>query len=314
MVLVAMAGVFLQRTLHVFLFAAHHWAQRPTHSKLPVPNPQSKSRSPTHTLSQLALSWVLISLTMFFGLATESWSRPAERDADGYRGWVGDPPRSERLMALTLKKRAFRGRNYVHRPDGQIRYDYEQTVSSLSSSERYELENQYVPPRPEPLTYDERGELRKYASKYTSSWVKRMAPHVVGWFPYVACWVVYFNFFLDNLNDLKIQDEELFDRVPDFVPWAVGATALWFTSFTFVQVSTVFSTTLTTVPRTPTPCSHTLFFAVALSVHFTRSLLEDRALVLCPEPWREVNARRSSLRQRAHVRVLRRGPERHSGE
>lgn len=62
-----------------------------------------------------------------------------------------------------------------------------------------------------------------------------MIPHALGWFPYVAVWVVYFNHFLGQLNDLRVSDEDLFNRVPDFVPWAVGGTCLWFTSFTFVQ-------------------------------------------------------------------------------
>lgn len=77
-----------------------------------------------------------------------------------------------------------------------------------------------------------------------------MIPHFIGWWPYTAAWVVFFNFFLAQLNDLRREDEALFERIPDFVPYAVGGTCLFFTSFTFVQVSPL--PTLT-VRRPPTP-------------------------------------------------------------
>jgi len=62
-----------------------------------------------------------------------------------------------------------------------------------------------------------------------------MIPHFVGWFPYVACWVVYFTSFFSALEDLRRRDEDLWERVPDFVPYAIIGTGIWFTSFTFVQ-------------------------------------------------------------------------------
>jgi len=62
-----------------------------------------------------------------------------------------------------------------------------------------------------------------------------MIPHFVGWFPYVACWVVYFTTFFSALEDLRRRDEDLWERVPDFVPYAIIGTGIWFTSFTFVQ-------------------------------------------------------------------------------
>jgi len=52
---------------------------------------------------------------------------------------------------------------------------------------------------------------------------------------YVAAWYVFFNHFLTQLNDLRREDEALFDRIPAFVPYAIGGTCLFFTSFTFVQ-------------------------------------------------------------------------------
>ena len=40
--------------------------------------------------STLALSWVLMSMTMLCGLATEAWSRPAEREPGSFRQSTGD--------------------------------------------------------------------------------------------------------------------------------------------------------------------------------------------------------------------------------
>ena len=176
-----------------------------------------------------------MSLTMVCGLATETWSRPAPRDADGYRGWVGDPPRDERIMMLERKRRAYKERNYQLRPEQPTVFPYDGTIQVLSSRERYEYENQPVPPMPSPLTYEERRMLRDYARAYTLNFVYRMIPHTVGWFPYMACWIVYANEFLTSLDDLKKEDEDLYDSIPAWVPYAVFGTFLFFTSFTFVQ-------------------------------------------------------------------------------
>jgi hypothetical protein len=176
-----------------------------------------------------------MALTMVCGLATEGWSRPDKRDADGYRGWVGDPVRSERIMMLERKKRSYARRNYQLRPEHPVTYPYKQTISNLPSFDRHKYYEQEVPPAPPPLTYQERLELRDYARAYTRNFLFRLTPHFAGWVPYVACWYVYFATFINGLNDLRREDEALFDRVPDFVPWAVGATAVWFTSFTFVS-------------------------------------------------------------------------------
>lgn len=185
--------------------------------------------------STLLLSWTLMALTMVCGLATETWSRPDKREADGYRGWVGDPVRTERIMMLERKKRSYRDRNLLLRPEHPVVYPYEQTVNRLPFQQRNEYENQPVPPAPPPLTYMERRELRDYARAYTRNFLFRLIPHWIGWVPYTVCWAVYFTSFITSLNDLRLEDEALFDRVPDFVPWAVGATAVWFTSFAFVQ-------------------------------------------------------------------------------
>ena len=121
---------------------------------------------------------MLIWITMVCGLAQETWSRPAPRDADGYRGWEGDPQRTNNLMTLTQKRRTWKGRHYLKRPEEPVTYPYGQTLDGLGSKERYDYENQYIPAMPEPLTYAERAELRAYANAYTWGYVKRMVPHL----------------------------------------------------------------------------------------------------------------------------------------
>lgn len=167
---------------------------------------------------QITLSWVLMSMVMVCGLATEAWSRPDKRDADGYRGWQNDPVRTPEIMALVAKKRAWASRNHIKRPSGAVSYDYERTLAALSAGERFEYENQHDPPPPVPPTFDERQKLRKYTRAYTRNYLYRMLPHFVGWVPYGVVWYCYFDHFLGQLSDLKQDDEDLFERIPDFVP------------------------------------------------------------------------------------------------
>jgi len=124
----------------------------------------------------LALSWVLMALTMFFGLAQESWSRPAPRDPDGYRGWVGDPPRTNEIMAIEEKRRTHRDRNFVQRPEGPVRYAYNQTIEEANSAQRYNYKNQGDGgPPPAPLEPYEKQLLRAYAMQYTRNYFYRYA-------------------------------------------------------------------------------------------------------------------------------------------
>lgn len=63
----------------------------------------------------------------------------------------------------------------------------------------------------------------------------RMFPHVLGFFPYITCWVVVLNYFIASLEDTRKENQDLWDQVPDFVVPAVFGTMAIFTSFTFVQ-------------------------------------------------------------------------------
>jgi len=62
-----------------------------------------------------------------------------------------------------------------------------------------------------------------------------MIPHTVGWFPYSAAWIVYASEFLNSLSDLKKEDEDLYDTIPVWVPYAVFGTFVFFTLFTLPQ-------------------------------------------------------------------------------
>lgn len=60
----------------------------------------------------------------------------------------------------------------------------------------------------------------------------RMFPHFVGWVPYCAAWFIVISNFFRQIDDLP---DNVRNRIPWFVPWAIYGTALTFTSFAFVQ-------------------------------------------------------------------------------
>ena len=93
-------------------------------------------------------------------------------------------------------------------------------------------------------------------SRRRMNYLVRMIPHVLGIFPYVAMWVIIvssariepsvaraltpaanaqLNNFFVQLDDLRIADEDIYERIPDFVPWAVVGSMVIFSLFTFPQ-------------------------------------------------------------------------------
>lgn len=87
---------------------------------------------------------------------------------------------------------------------------------------------------PDPLTGDvswSDWQTKYFAPKF-KSYTWRMLPHVLGIFPYITCWVLIVNNFVEQINDLP---EELRDRIPAFVIPAVAGSIAIFTLFTFVQ-------------------------------------------------------------------------------
>ena len=217
--------------------------------------------------NNLAMAFILMATTQMFGLLTEIGSRPDKRESDGYRGWVGDPVRSDQIVSLQRKELAYRNRNYVNREEGPRNYSYTQTMAKQDALTRYNWENQRLNDQPPPLTYEEKKVLGEYRMAYRRSFVKRMIPHALGIIPvsfvpkrpplkhpalspiniltftlmcaprkYVTVWIVFLNGFFQQLNDLKQGDDDLFAQVPGWVPVAIVGTVIIFSSFTLVQI------------------------------------------------------------------------------
>ena len=84
---------------------------------------------------------------------------------------------------------------------------------------------------PDPVPWEEFN-TGAFAAKFRSySW--RMFPHFIGWFPYIAAWFIVLGNFFRQIDDLP---DDLQDRIPWFVPWAIYGTAVVFTTFAFVQI------------------------------------------------------------------------------
>ena len=186
----------------------------------------------------LAAAFFLMFSVNMFGLVTEMVSRPAERRIDGSRGWVGDPEETEEILMLRAKKLRFDGRDSTQH---RLIDPYARKLEECDDPrERREYERMLALQRDhqtaQPLTYMEDFTYRRYLRAYRMNYVRRMIPHVIGIFPYVTTWIIFVNYFFTALDDLKVQDEGLFDRVPGWVPIAIGGTVLIFTSFTFPQI------------------------------------------------------------------------------
>lgn len=176
---------------------------------------------------------MLMWCTQMFGLLTELLARPGERGDDGYRGWANDPIRSEAVRAAELRRQEIM--DYPYRVKRHPRLPYHHAKERLSQEERFKFENPVHVPVPDMLSADEQYLLTRYAQSYKLAWAQRMFPHVLGFFPYVSIWVILIRHFLDSLQDVRIENESLWDRIPDFVVPAVFGTLLIFSSFTFVQ-------------------------------------------------------------------------------
>ena len=62
-------------------------------------------------------------------------------------------------------------------------------------------------------------------SRRRMNYVIRMIPHVLSIFPFVAMWVIVLNHFFQFLGDLRVDEtDDIYERVPDFVPMAVIGT------------------------------------------------------------------------------------------
>ena len=72
-----------------------------------------------------------------------------------------------------------------------------------------------------------------YAAKKWRSYSWRVAPHLIGWIPYIGAWYLVLGGFLRQIFDLP---QELRDRIPGFVIPAITGTFVIFSTFSFIQL------------------------------------------------------------------------------
>lgn len=154
----------------------------------------------------LIFIFMLHLVTMLLGMLTELYSRPAILvDKDGNRlfgffdmtRWAGDP----------LTEGAYL---WIHPPEKE--------------TSKEELEIKAIKRR-----------FRRLSDR-RRNWFRRMVPHFVGFVPYLTAWVIVLQNFLQQLEDVRNEDQDLFERIPWFVPLIVFGTFAIFSTFTFVQM------------------------------------------------------------------------------
>lgn len=155
----------------------------------------------------LIFIFMLHLITMLLGMLTELYSRPAILvDKDGIRlfgffdmtRWAGDPLTEEAYLLSN---------------------------SPEKETPKEELEKKAI----------KRRLLR--LSERRKNWFRRMVPHFVGFVPYLTAWVIVLQNFLQQLEDVRNEDQDLFERIPWFVPYIVFGTFAIFSTFTFVQMA-----------------------------------------------------------------------------
>jgi len=66
-----------------------------------------------------------------------------------------------------------------------------------------------------------------------NNYIRRMFPHVIGWFPMVAAWIIICNHLEETKRDLALITDR---KIPDWVDAVIYGTVLIFWSFTAVQI------------------------------------------------------------------------------
>lgn len=84
---------------------------------------------------------------------------------------------------------------------------------------------------PDPVPWDQFNFQRFYDKLTSFCW--RMAPHFIGYFPYVTAWFITLSSFFRQIWDLP---QDLRDRIPWFVAPAIGGTCIIFSLFALVQL------------------------------------------------------------------------------
>lgn len=148
-------------------------------------------------------------ITMLCGLLTEIHSRPAKADGSyNMDKWEGDPPDDP----VPPRERG----------DPLAPSD---TAANASSMEVGAPVNSGAPTNAE--------KQRRYRRLRWNNYVWRMTPHVAGFFPFIAAWVVIVNAFFESIDDLC---QNLKDRIPVFVVPVIFGSVGVFSCFTVVQI------------------------------------------------------------------------------
>ena len=181
--------------------------------------------------NQLAMIFGLHWTTMMLGLLTEAGSRPrlttegpAEEGARRFRYWRDDPLRDAYRVDESMEVLAAR----ISDAPGLLHLWARAAHQLGSDGSRASCPSRWRTRRTRPRLV----ELRMYFRLRRWNYMRRMLPHVIGIFTYLFAWVIILNHFFQQLDDLRREDEELFERVPDFVPWAVLGSFVIFTTFT----------------------------------------------------------------------------------
>ena len=165
--------------------------------------------------------FVLMWVTQMFGLLTELYSRPASTTSK--KTITGTDGKEKEVVVTLWKQYMWHGDYDMYDPDDQALLPKEPAYAS-----------------------------RMIARRRRANYVYRMLPHVIGIFPYVTVWVVVLNGFFSQLEDLKIAQPDIYERIPEWVTAAIAGTVIVFTLFTFRKLCHP-HLSLNCIPNVPFP-------------------------------------------------------------
>ena len=116
----------------------------------------------------------------------------------------------------------------------QVNYREDPRALKLLSQAQWEGERPLWDVRTyQPVGTTEAIRSARYVSmQRTLNYLRRMVPHVLGYFPFITVWVCLIAQYYNAVHDL----EQITDRtIPEWVSGALFGTAIIFTSFAFVQ-------------------------------------------------------------------------------
>ena len=90
--------------------------------------------------------------------------------------------------------------------------------------------------RPDPNSNGQRwlGDNADGSNRFTN-YVRRMAPHVVGFIPYASAWAVLFSTYTNTISDVQ-EAFDVNDEVPAYILSAISSTFAIFSTFTATQI------------------------------------------------------------------------------